>query len=62
MNRVPTKKTEVATGPLEGEKDVITGLVAATRTVNADGLVAKPPDVDTVIAPVVAPIGTTAEI
>lgn len=60
-NPVPLIVTEVPTGPLFGEKDVIVG-PAALVTVNCVVLVAKPLGVTTLIRPVVAPAGTTAVI
>ena len=52
---VPVITTLVPTGPLAGEKPVIVG---AGITVKPLALVAVPPGVVTVIAPVVAPEGT----
>ena len=60
-NPVPLIVTEVPTGPLFGENEVIVG-PAPLVTVNCAGLVAKPSGVTTLIRPVVAPAGTTAVI
>jgi hypothetical protein len=51
---VPLMVTTVATGPLDGEKLVITG---GNITVNDNALLARPPTVTTTL-PVVAPAGT----
>ena len=56
---VPLIVTEVPTGPLVGEKDVIVG-VGAPVTVKSVVLVAVAPPLVTVILPVVAPVGTVA--
>ena len=62
-NPVPLIVTEVPTGPLFGEKDVIFGAVPAPPvTVNCVALVAKPSGVTTLIRPVFAPEGTVAVI
>jgi len=58
---VPTIVTEVPTGPLVGENEVIVGEPAAV-TVKFDELLAVPPGVVTLILPVCAPDGTTAVI
>jgi hypothetical protein len=60
-NPVPLIVTEVPTGPLFGENEVIVGS-APLVTVNCAVLVAKPSGVTTLIRPVVAPAGTTAVI
>ena len=63
VNPVPLIVTEVPTGPLFGEKDVIFGAAPAPLvTVNCVALVAKPSGVTTLIRPVVAPGGTVAVI
>jgi hypothetical protein len=56
---VPLMVTEVPTGPLVGEKDVIVG-AAAPVTVKSVELVAVAPPLVTLIFPVVAPVGTVA--
>ena len=56
---VPLIVTPVPTGPLVGEKLVIVGPLT---TVNALTLVVVPPGVVTLSGPVVAPLGTVAEI
>jgi len=56
---VPVIVTEVPTGPLVGEKDVIVG-VGAPVTVKPVALVAVAPPLVTLIFPVVAPDGTVA--
>lgn len=56
---VPLIVTEVPTGPLVGEKDVIVG-VGAPVTVKSVVLVAVAPPLVTVILPVVAPVGMVA--
>jgi hypothetical protein len=55
---VPVIVTAVPTGPEVGEKSEIVGLVTA----KLDALVAVPPDVVTLIGPVVAPGGTLVAI
>ena len=60
-NPAPLIVTEVPTGPLFGENEVIVG-PAPLVTVNCAVLVAKPSGVTTLIRPVVAPAGTTAVI
>jgi hypothetical protein len=57
----PLMVTEVATGPLPGEKEVIVGIEDwEVDTVNEDGLDAVPSGVVTRMGPVVAPEGTEA--
>jgi hypothetical protein len=56
---VPVIVTELPTGPLAGEKDVIVG---ATKTVKLELLVPVPLGPMTAIGPVVAPTGTVAVI
>ena len=56
---VPAMTTEVPIGPLVGLKLVIVG---AEITVKLEALVAVPPEVVTLIVPVVAPVGTVAVI
>jgi hypothetical protein len=58
---VPRITTEVPTGPLLGENDVMVG-APATVTVKFDELVAEPLALVTVIGPVNAPEGTVAVI
>jgi hypothetical protein len=55
---VPLSVTAVPTGPLDGENDVN----VAGETTGNEALVAVPPGVVTVIAPVVAPVGTVVLI
>jgi len=57
LKLIPLMETDLPTGPLVGEKLVITG-----AAVKDPALVAVPAGVCTVIEPVVAPDGTTAEI
>src|SRR5207247_8159883 len=57
---VPLICTVVPTGPLVGEKLLIVGGLAVT--VKLPVLVAVPPEVVTLIGPLVAPLGTVAEI
>ncbi len=59
VNPDPVTVTVVPTGPLVGEKEVITGCVRTTKLVL---LVAVPEGVVTEIGPVVAPAGTVAVI
>ncbi len=56
----PLMVTDVPTGPLLGEKEVIVGADAAVVTVKFVALVAVPSGVDTLIFPVMAPVGTVA--
>jgi hypothetical protein len=58
---VPVIVTEVPSGPLVGIKLVIVGAPAPV-TVKVPALVAVPPEVVTLIVPVVAPEGTVAVI
>jgi hypothetical protein len=58
----PLIVTDVPTGPLVGENDVIVGAAEPPVTVNFPVLVAMPSGVTTLIRPVVAPAGTTAVI
>ena len=57
---MPARVTLVPTGPEAGRKLVTAGSGVTLRTVNPAALVALPPGVVTVIAPVVAPGGTVA--
>ena len=59
---VPVMVTEVPTGPLVGENEVIVGLAAVVVTVKLWELQSVPPGVVTQIFPVVAPLGTVAVI
>ena len=61
VKSVPSIVTLVPTAPLVGENDVIVGEPAAV-TVKFATLLAVPPDVVTLILPVIAPVGTTAVI
>lgn len=56
----PLIVTRVPTGPLVGEKLLIEG--GGGRTVNELALLPVPPEVVTLMAPVVAPFGTVAVI
>jgi hypothetical protein len=58
---VPVRLTTVRTGPSAGTKLLIAGMVPEV-TVKFETLVASPPEVVTVILPVVAPVGTVAVI
>ena len=60
LNAVPVIVTLAPIPPLAGEKLVIEGM--GTVTENDEALVAVPPEVVTLIAPVVAPDGTVAVI
>ncbi len=60
VNPVPLIVTEVPTGPLVGENEVIVGADAAVVTVKFDALVAVPSGVVTMIFPLMAPVGTVA--
>src|SRR5207247_3814250 len=56
----PVIVTPVPIGPLVGANELIVGAEGATVTVKVVELVAVPPDVVTLIAPLVAPDGTVA--
>ncbi|MBZ5545309.1 MAG: hypothetical protein LAO07_16780, partial [Acidobacteriia bacterium] len=60
VNPVPLSMTAVPTGPLVGLKEVTCGGVVVV-TLNAEALVPVPADVVTLIAPVVAAVGTAVE-
>src|SRR5262245_47620615 len=59
---VPVSVTGVPTGPLPGEKEVIVGVTVDVTLKLVSLMPALPPEVDTVIGPVVAPTGTVAVI
>src|SRR5712691_6614438 len=58
----PLIVTPVPTGPLAGLNELIVGAEGAAVTVKLVALVAVPPGVVTLIAPLVAPLGTVAVI
>src|SRR5438093_1494124 len=58
----PLIVTPAPTGPLAGLNELIIGAEGATVTVKLVALVAVPPGVVTLIGPVVAPLGTVADI